>query len=104
MTSSYALIGCTTGNKETGSSCKKKQTKKVVAKSCIIWDVKPLDEKTGCVSSQLRSLFYLSFPIKDMVEMEDKVRSIKIEGLEWKGCEFMLIYYKYFCTFFQSNH
>eukprot|EP01121_Diplochlamys_sp_Union-15-3_P015971 TRINITY_DN535_c0_g1_i1.p1 TRINITY_DN535_c0_g1~~TRINITY_DN535_c0_g1_i1.p1 ORF type:complete len:208 (-),score=52.55 TRINITY_DN535_c0_g1_i1:51-674(-) len=45
----------------------KQGQKKVIAKSNIIWDVKPLDDTT------------------DLKLMEEKVRAITMEGLEWKA-------------------
>jgi hypothetical protein len=46
---------------------KKASGKVVVARSAIVLDVKPWDDTT------------------DMKELEEKVRAIKMDGLEWKG-------------------
>ena len=45
----------------------KKKAKGVIAKSSILFDVKPLDDET------------------DMAELERRVREIALDGLEWKA-------------------
>jgi len=54
---------------------KKAAGKVVIAKSLVVLDVKPWDDTT------------------DMKEMEEKVRSIELEGLEWKASKLVAIGY-----------
>jgi len=54
---------------------KKLSGKVLIAKSSVLFDVKPYDSET------------------DMKDLEEKVRSIEMEGLEWKASKLVEICY-----------